>query len=162
MSTQTVLPEGASWLTPYLTVSDAKASLDFYERAFGFENSQALHDPNGTVVHAEMRYQGVVIVMFAPEGAWGGITKTPAHSGVTSATGLYVYCEDVDTFTAQAIAAGAQLICSPQDMFWGDRIAGFCDLDGHNWTFAQPIGEFDPDKVPWTEIWPAEQPAAND
>ena len=36
MATENILPDGANWLTPYITVSNAEASLAFYQKAFGF------------------------------------------------------------------------------------------------------------------------------
>ena len=41
-------PDNMPWLTPYLTVKDAKASLAFYEQAFGFEPGMTLPAADGT------------------------------------------------------------------------------------------------------------------
>lgn len=62
-------PEGANWLTPYLTVADADAALAFYERAFGFERGFTMPGPDGRTAHASMNYQGTALVMFSPEGS---------------------------------------------------------------------------------------------
>lgn len=144
-------PEGMNWLTPYLTVSSAEASLKFYEKAFGFTPGGTMPGPDGRVMHAEMSYQGNTIIMFAPEGAWGSQCKTPHHSGVDSPASLYVYCEDVDALVAQAKKAGAEVLAAPEDVFWGDRIARLRDADGHTWTFATNVAEFDPSKIPAME-----------
>src|SRR5262245_12053602 len=83
------------WLSPYLTVKDADQALDFYQRAFGFRKRDAVPGPDGKTAHAEMTWNDAVI-MFAPEGAFGGTTKAPATLGVESPVGLFVYCDDVD------------------------------------------------------------------
>jgi uncharacterized glyoxalase superfamily protein PhnB len=142
-------PRGASWLTPYLTVADADASLNFYQHAFGFERGGAMPGKNGRTVHASMNYQGATVVMFSPEGAGGDDTmRTPAHSGVELPLNFYVYCADVDALTARARAAGAQVLMEPEDMFWGDRMSQIRDPDGYVWSFATNVGEFDPARMP--------------
>jgi uncharacterized glyoxalase superfamily protein PhnB len=142
-------PEGANWLTPYLTVADADASLAFYQRAFGFEPNGSMRGSDGRTVHASMNYQGAAIVMFSPEGAMGDTTmRTPAHGCADLPVNLYVYCPDVDALTARARAAGAKVVHEPEDMFWGDRMASLRDTDGYTWSFATNVGDFDPSKAP--------------
>ncbi len=148
MTANKVLPDGANWLTPYMTVAEAEASLDFYQRAFGFTPGMTMPGPDGKIVHADMTYQGTSIIMFAPQGSWGETMKTPAHSGSQTPISLYVYCEDVDALVKQAREAGAKVLAEPEDMFWGDRMARLEDPDGYQWSFATKVGEFDPSKIP--------------
>ncbi len=142
-------PANMPWIIPYLTVRDPAATLMFYEKAFGFESSpdMCMKGPDGRIMHAEMRFRDGVI-MFGPEGCPGQDTRTPATSGVTSPVSLYVYCEDVDNLAERARSAGAQVIAEPADMFWGDRICSVVDPDGHRWTFATNVAEFDASKMP--------------
>ncbi len=58
------------WLTPYLIVRDARVSIGFYEKARGFVVRDSVND-DGSVIHVEMTYRGQLILMFAPEGAYG-------------------------------------------------------------------------------------------
>src|SRR5262249_48707204 len=81
--TKQAKPEGSPWLVPYLVVKDADAALDFYARAFGFAKREALVGDDGKTKHAEMTYKDVLI-MFAPEGAYGSPHKCPATLGVAS------------------------------------------------------------------------------
>ena len=136
-----------SWIIPALTVKDADAALDFYQRAFGFEKKMAMPGPDGRTVHGEMTYRGIVI-MLSPEGAFGSPIKAPATTGHAPASSLYIYCEDVDALYQRATAAGAKGVFPPQDMFWGDRMCHMTDPDGHVWSFATNVGDFDPSKVP--------------
>lgn len=148
MATENILPDGANWLTPYITVSNAEASLEFYQKAFGFETGMTMPGPDGSPAHAEMKHQGNAIMMFAPEGAWGSTDKTPVNLKVDSPTSFYVYCADVDALAAQAKTAGAEILNEPEDMFWGDRTVMLRDPDGYKWMFATKVGEFDPSKMP--------------
>lgn len=141
-------PKQNNWLTPYLTVADARASVEFYGKAFGFEPGLQIAGPGGTPMHVEMTYQGATLIMFAPEGAMGSPTKTPGHTGVPEAIGLYVYCDDVDALARRAKAAGAKALSEPETMFWGDRMARFEDPDGYSWTFATNVADFDASKMP--------------
>jgi uncharacterized glyoxalase superfamily protein PhnB len=127
-------------MVPYMVVKDADQALDFYTRAFGFEKKSAVTDESGKTSHAEMKYKDVLI-MFAPEGAYGSSVKSPASLGVDSPVALFIYCEDVDALCRQAEAAGAKVAQSPADMFWGDRMCSLIDPDGHTWNFATHLGE---------------------
>jgi PhnB protein len=148
METKDILPEGANWLTPYLTVSNPELSLTFYEKAFGFGRGDTIPGPDGRIMYAEMTWQKKTIVMFAPEGAGGSTHQTPRHSGVESPIGLYVYCADVDALVVRARQAHALVLSEPEDMFWGDRMARLQDPDGYIWSFATKVGEFDPSRIP--------------
>lgn len=148
MSQQSWMPEQTHLLTPYIMVKDADASLDFYQRAFGFEGSVMMRDPAGKAVHAEVRRNGVLIAMFATEGAFGSTQQSPASSGSPSPVGLYMYCEDVDALVARAVAAGAEAVGEVDTQFWGDRTGCLRDPDGYGWTFATQVADFDPSKIP--------------
>lgn len=150
MSTPSWKPDNCNDLTPYLMVRDAEESLGFYEQAFGFERGNVMPAPSGGIGHAELHYRGKVIIMFAPEGAWGSTDQCPKSSGHKSSVGLYVYCEDVDALTARARAAGAEVLRDLEDAFWGDRMVVLGDPSGYHWTFATKVGEFDPTKIPQT------------
>jgi PhnB protein len=141
-------PAGYSWVIPYLVVTDADAALDFYQRAFGLEKKMAMPGPDGKTKHAEMTWQGETI-MFGPECATDkNPTKAPVTSKVPSPVALYLYCEDVDALFARAKAAGAQVVSPPTDQFYGDRHCMLLDPDGHMWSFATNVADFDPSKAP--------------
>src|SRR6266511_594355 len=87
-------PPMTPWLMPFLTVRDAQAALDFYQRAFGFEKRMAMPGPDGKLMHVEVSWRDAVI-MFGPEGP-SCPTKAPATTGAMPPIGLYVYVDDVD------------------------------------------------------------------
>jgi uncharacterized glyoxalase superfamily protein PhnB len=132
-------PPGMPWISANLTVKDAAAALDFYQRAFGFTRWNGIKDESGKVIHADMTWHDAVVV-FAPEGASGMTEKAPATLGIESPTGLCVYCDDVDALFERATAAGAKVEMPPKDMFWGDRFCRLIDPDGNAWGFATHIG----------------------
>jgi uncharacterized glyoxalase superfamily protein PhnB len=147
MAKRPALRPGYSWLVPSFVVKNADAALDFYQRAFGFEKRKVVPGPDGRTMHAEMAWREI-LMMFSPEGAYGCTIKTPATTGTQSPMSLYLFCDDVDAQFARATAAGAKPVCPPQDMFWGDRMCNVTDPDGHSWTFATNVADFDPAKIP--------------
>jgi uncharacterized glyoxalase superfamily protein PhnB len=135
-------------LSPHLTVRDADAALNFYQRAFGFEKRMAFAGADGRLKHVEVGWKEAVI-MFAPQGEASGCpSRSPATSGVAAPVALYLYCDDVDALFARATAAGAKPVEPPRVMFWGDRVCTLLDLDGYPWSFATNVADFDPAKVP--------------
>ncbi len=143
VETRSGRPTMMPWITPYLTVKDMVASLDFYKAAFGFERQEVNSGEDGAIMHARVSWQDGSI-MLGPEGAYGATTKAPATSGVESPVSMYVYCDDVDALTRQAASAGASVKFGPIDTFWGDRCCSLVDLDGHGWTFATHNGVMAP------------------
>ncbi|KAF1030121.1 MAG: hypothetical protein GAK40_00143 [Burkholderia plantarii] len=131
-------PANVPWLTPYLAVRNALASITFYETAFGFEKRDLI-DEDGAIMHVEMTYRGELIVMFAPEGAFGSTARTPRSAGAIAPQSFYLYVDDVDAVHRRALEAGAKSLSEPQDQFWGDRFAQIEDLDGYRWALARRI-----------------------
>lgn len=83
-------------MIPYLTVQNSAESIKFYETAFGFSLKEAVKGENEEITHVEMSYKDVLI-MFAPEGAYGSPIKAPKTLNVMPSICLYLYCDDVDT-----------------------------------------------------------------
>lgn len=132
-------PADVPWLTPYLTVRSAQASIQFFSDAFGFEKRDLI-DEDGAIMHVEMSYRGQLIVMFAPEGAFGSTARTPRSADAIAPQSFYLYVDDVDATYRRALDAGAKSLSAPQDQFWGDRFAQIEDLDGYRWALARRIG----------------------
>ncbi|MES2608028.1 MAG: hypothetical protein V4544_04805 [Pseudomonadota bacterium] len=83
-------------LIPYLTVSDTKASVDLYQKAFGFTwLNEAEVTADGTLDHVEMQYKDVLI-MFAREACFGSTKKIFTKLGAETPMTLYLHCDDVD------------------------------------------------------------------
>ncbi|MEV7547078.1 VOC family protein [Streptomyces sp. NPDC089915] len=119
-------------VVPHIAVADAAAALSFYARAFGAVEEVRLDAPDGTVLHAEIRIGGAVLML--GDTAPGSPFSSPATLGGTSAA-LHVYVPDVDALARTAVAAGAELVEEPADRFHGDRTAVLRDPSGHLWVF---------------------------
>ena len=117
-------------ITPYLLYEDLGGALEWLAKAFGFQLRHPL--PSGTVTHAEMEFEGAVIMMGHP----GPQYRNPKHLGEATQN-LYVRVEDIDRHFERALRAGAVVLERPADQPYGDRRYGVEDPEGHRWYFAQ-------------------------
>ena len=122
------VPEGYPTVTPYLTVSDAAALLDFLKRAFNATERHLMRGPDGQVWHADVMI-GDSHVMFGQAG--GQWTPMPGQ--------LYLYLPDADATYRQALGAGAVSIQEPTTQFYGDRVAAVKDAQGNLWWMATHV-----------------------
>ena len=124
-------------LAPYLTVDDAKAAIDFYERAFGAVELSRQPTPDGAkLIHAALSFNGGLLMLSDdfPEMA-GGMRRSPKALGGSPVT-LHLDLPDVDRVWQRAVDAGATVTLPLADMFWGDRYGKLRDPFGHEWSLA--------------------------
>ena len=130
-------------LTPYLTVSDASAAVDFYKRAFGATQDSEVHYMPGTtrIMHVRVLINGS-LVMLADDFAdmKHQPPQTPEALGGSSIT-LALQVDDVQSFWDRAVAEGATITMPLADMFWGDRYGQITDPFGHKWSMSQTIAK---------------------
>lgn len=137
-------PEGMQRVIPYILYVDAPAALEFLCKAFGFEERFRLPMPDGKIGHAEIGYQGNVVMLATAFKEMGHASPRdlPARHG-----GIACYVDDVDAHYAQAKAAGAKIIAEPADKFYGDRTYGAEDPEGHQWSFHTHVRDIAPEDL---------------
>lgn len=131
-------PEGYHTVTPYMSVRDCVAAIDFYRRAFGAEKKMQLTMPDGTIAHAEIRIGDSTVMLSEENKEWGN--KSPATLG-GSPMFLMIYVSDVDAAFKKAIAAGASEVHPVKDQFYGDRSGTLKDPYGYQWTLSTHVEE---------------------
>ncbi len=122
---------------------NAEAAIDFYTRAFGAVELFRIGSP-GMVGHAEMKI-GNAIIMLADEHPEMGAVSPETVGGTP--VQLLVYVEDVDSFTATAVAEGLTVLRPVEDQFYGDRSGQFKDPFGHVWSFATHVEDVSPEEM---------------
>jgi PhnB protein len=128
------LPEGVHNVNPYLVVDDPDSLIAFLTGALGArEVRRSVFE--GRTTHAEVRI-GDTVVMIGDARGW---TPAPAM--------LYVYVDDCDAAYASAIAAGAESLMEPADMFYGDRHGGVRDASGNSWWIATHVEDVPSDEL---------------
>ncbi|ODN68983.1 VOC family protein [Methylobrevis pamukkalensis] len=115
-----------------LGVDDLDRATAFYE-ALGWRRAAASQE---SVTFIQL--SGVVLGLYGrvalaedvgvPSGGNGFRGITLAHNADSEA--------EVDRIIAEAVAAGARLVKSPQKVFWGGYSGYFADPDGHLWEVA--------------------------
>jgi uncharacterized glyoxalase superfamily protein PhnB len=121
-----------------ITVSDVRAAVNFYVKAFGFKKRGLMNGPDGKPVHAELTLRGTTL-MLGPENPMMG-ARTAKSLGGTPVT-LYLTTESADKTVARAVKLGGTLKVPVADMFWGDRSGTVIDPDGNVWMIGTHIAE---------------------
>jgi uncharacterized glyoxalase superfamily protein PhnB len=127
-------------ITPYLLYSSCEDALEFLDRSFGFEEVLRYTGAAGYVNHAEMRLDGVPIMMGNPGGGY----RNPRELGQET-VGIYVEVDDADRVFERARAAGAEIVEEPHDTEYGHRRFTARDPEGHYWYFATVVAEVAPE-----------------
>src|SRR5579863_4135199 len=127
------IPDGYGTVTPYLTIDDPRAVIEFLKKAFDAQEVYAMRDDGGKVRHAELKVGSSILMLGAAQDQWHA---RPAN--------FYVYVEDCDAMYKKAIAAGGKSLCEPANQFYGDRHGGVTDAQGNNWWVATHIEDVPP------------------
>jgi PhnB protein len=132
-------PAMTTWkqLIPELIVHDGVGAVEFYQKAFGFNEKSRTMTPNGKLMHAELERDGIRLFVCDEFPAdQGGTLKSPR---TLSGTGVRMTLEvdNADEVAGAAVASGAKLMMPVQDMFWGGRYGKIMDPFGHEWGINQ-------------------------
>jgi PhnB protein len=133
--TEKVEAMGIHRVTPHLVCAGAAKAIDFYKEAFGATEMMRLPGPDGKLMHAAVMINGSSVMLVDEFPQMGALAPTTLKG--TPVT-IHLMVDDVDAFTATAIAAGATVVMPVADQFWGDRYGVIADPFGHHWSIATP------------------------
>jgi PhnB protein len=138
------IPDGMHSVTPHLICAGAADAIDFYKKAFNAIELTRLPGPGGKLMHGSIRIGDSTVMLSDEFPEMGGLgPKSLKGSPVT----IHLYVEDVDTFAARAVAAGAKVTMPVADMFWGDRYGQLEDPFGHRWSVGTHVRDVTPDEI---------------
>jgi PhnB protein len=120
-----------------LTVTDMKAAMSFYQKAFGFKKRGVMNGPDGKPMHAELALRETVLMLGPEMPGWNKSVKTLGGCPFS----LYIYVENADKVFAKALKLGATQTSQVMDMFWGDRCGRLIDPEGYVWSISSHIAE---------------------
>jgi uncharacterized glyoxalase superfamily protein PhnB len=130
------LPQRPAFISSII-YRDNRAALEWLQKAFGFEASEVLTDANGDIVPAEMTHGDGVIMIGSEFAEW---TRSPASVDGKNTQRVHVRLgRGIDEHCERARQSGAKIATEPADQFYGDRTYMAVDLEGHHWTFSQPV-----------------------
>jgi uncharacterized glyoxalase superfamily protein PhnB len=116
---------------PTFHFRDARAAIDFLERAFGFERKEVHEADDGTIQHAELRFgDGLIMFGDTQDTEFAKIAPPPGSSAV------YIPVDDVDALVERARNAGAEIVYGPKDQDYGSRDFTARDPEGNLWSFG--------------------------
>lgn len=133
MSEKTPPPQ----IWPSLRARDARALIDFFVAAFGFDETVCYADDTGRVHHAELAwpYGGGIMMGTGPDepaaddpwplrpGSFGGYAVVPDAAAL-------------DALFARATEAGAEVVKAPYDTDHGSHDCALRDPEGNRWQFG--------------------------
>jgi uncharacterized glyoxalase superfamily protein PhnB len=119
---------------PFLAYEDARAALDWLTKAYGFEQTAVHETPDGRVAHAEMRFDGSMIMLGAAfDNDWG--MRTPRELGGVN-QGVYLIVDDIEAHYERARKADAEIVRPLADTDYGSREFMSRDPEGNIWSFG--------------------------
>jgi len=130
------VPEGYHTVTPYLTVADLPALLEYVQAAFGATLAEQTADAEGKIRHAEFIIGDSRVMAGQARAEW------PARPAA-----LYLYVPDTDATYQAAMRAGGTSLMEPADQFYGDRNAGVQDPQGNYWWIATRFEDLTPEEL---------------
>lgn len=140
------VPHGYSSLTPFLTIPDAAAAIEFYTRVFGARliartDAPGPDSPDSDgariVAHAELDFGSGRLQLGDPNPAYGLVAPTGGNDQASYSIALY--CADVDAAVARAVAAGATVREPAYTFVSGDRFCSILDPFGIRWSIMTRV-----------------------
>jgi PhnB protein len=122
-------------LTPFLTVKDARAIVEFYKKAFGATEISRQSNPSGQFI-IEMSIEGERF--YAVDENPAAFNVSPTTLGGTSVR-MSLIVADPDAVAVRAVAAGAKLIFPVADQPYGMRQGRIADPAGHHWLIGKNL-----------------------
>lgn len=128
-------PKGASSITPFLAIPNARDAIKFYRDVFGARVVDVT-EMGGVVLHAVLDFGHGLLQIGDPSPDYR-LVAPPAGDDDCYSLGLYV--TDVDAVVASAEAAGALIREPTADFVSGDRYASIRDPFGVRWSVMTRI-----------------------
>lgn len=119
-------PEGYNCLSPYLVVENSRKLADFLKAVFNAAELQKFENPDGTIMHMEMKIDDSVIMLADSN------VNYPARMAI-----LHVYVPDVFHTFQRAADQGCKMLDQPAHRPGEPNIRGsFMDFAGNYWSVS--------------------------
>lgn len=122
-------------LTPFLTVRDARAVVEFYKKAFGATEISRQSTPTGQFM-IEMSIEGERF--YAVDENPSAFNVSPTTLGGTSVR-MSLIVGDPDVVADRAVAAGGKIVFPVADQPYGMRQGRIADPAGHHWLIGKML-----------------------
>lgn len=129
-------PRGYTRIAPYLLYEDPAAALEWLARAFGFRERFRHVVEEGRIDHAEMEFEGGMIMLARP----GSDYRSPRRLGGATVV-IHVYVDDIRAHASRAREAGGTVVSEPTDKPYGTVQYAAEDPEGQVWLFSEQVRE---------------------
>ncbi len=122
----------------HICVKGGLDAIALYKKAFGAECPfHQLAEDNKRVMHANIELFGSEVMLHDEFPEFGGDV---CRGGASMAININLpKPADVDAAVSRAQSAGAEVVMTAQDRFWGARYGRVRDPFGHVWAFNAPL-----------------------
>lgn len=116
---------------PGLQYSDVDAGMSWLENVLGCERREEHRDDAGNVIHAELDFNGAIVMLSS-----AGVGREPFRR--LPAGGRLVYCaiDEVDSLYERVREAGGDIAVDITDTDYGSRDFTVRDPEGNLWAFG--------------------------
>jgi uncharacterized glyoxalase superfamily protein PhnB len=116
---------------PGVLYRDADAGMKWLEDVLGCERREEHRDDDGNVIHAELVFRGVIVMV-----GTAGVGGEPFRSLPAGGRLLYCGIDDVDALYERVRAAGGDIALEITDTDYGSRDFTVRDPEGNLWAFG--------------------------
>jgi uncharacterized glyoxalase superfamily protein PhnB len=122
-------PTNYNSVSPYFVVDDCRKMINLLKNVFDAEELRKYENPDGSVMHAELRIDDSVIMLADSSEAY------PANNLL-----IHVYVPDVHRVFRKAVDAGCQVVEEPVNKAGDPDMRGsFRDFQGNVWAVGMQI-----------------------
>jgi catechol 2,3-dioxygenase-like lactoylglutathione lyase family enzyme len=125
-----------------LVTADMSRAFAFYE-SLGFLPCHGSAEALFSSFRVGAGFLNLVLRGATVDGSVGSVSHGAAVGPGTTASGwgrVIVHVSDVDGFHEHVLALGLRPHAPPRDAAWGERYFHLTDPDGHELSFARPLG----------------------
>ena len=128
-------------IIPTLKYEDAPRAIEWLCQAFGFEKHLVVPGSNGQIAHAQLTFEGGMIMLGSVgDTPFDQLQKPPRSVGSVGTQSAYIIVKDADEHYRRVVDAGAEIVMDIEDQDHGGRAYSCRDPEGHLWNF----GTYDP------------------
>src|ERR1700754_414645 len=119
-------PTGYNSVSPYFIVKGAQKFIDLMKTIFDAKEMRRFDNPDGTIMHAEIKIDDSVIMLGDASDRWPPATVV-----------MHVYVPDVDAVFQKALDAGCEVMEKPSTREGDpDKRGTFKDFWGNMWSLG--------------------------
>jgi uncharacterized glyoxalase superfamily protein PhnB len=116
---------------PSFQYADADAAMKWLEDVLGCRRREDHRDDDGNVVHAEVEFQGAVLMLSS-----AGVGRDPFRGLPAGGRLVYIAIDDVDALYDRVREAGGDIALEITDTDYGSRDFAVRDPEGNLWAFG--------------------------